>query len=238
MFKSQPHLVPANLVGQQFPKSAFEGTKVALIGYCPPPEVLEAYAPEATHEQYFIHVSPGSVKQLSYKGINILSLEHIYGGPVSSSTIEELAYYDFDYVLAYGLAGGLGTKALQMGDIYLVETAQVADGTTTHYTNKPVIPCDKFLKESILKSFPSDIHPVQATTGDAIYREDEALLNKARQAGSDIINLDSSHLYAASQINSEGRIMQTIQCGVISDVVSEAVDARDSKLSVMLSNKE
>ena len=52
----------------------------------------------------------------SYHGEEFLSVTHVYGGPVSSALIEELAYYGITYVLAYGLAGGLGTKPLKMGD--------------------------------------------------------------------------------------------------------------------------
>src|SRR5262249_21301311 len=106
--KSEPHLVPANLVGKRFPRTAFGDTKIALIGYCPPPRMLEKYNSIPTRDQYFIHVSPDSIKRLSYQGTQFLSLVHVYGGPVSASTVEELAYYDFDYILAYGLAGGLG----------------------------------------------------------------------------------------------------------------------------------
>jgi len=102
-----------------------------------------------------------------------LSLVHVYGGPVSASTVEESAYYDVDYILAYGLAGGLGTKNLRMGDFYLVDRALVADGTTPHYTKEPVIASDRFLKAKILELVRvtdlKKIRPVQAITGDAIY---------------------------------------------------------------------
>src|SRR5690349_6440807 len=105
---AQPHLVPAKLVGQRFPRNIFGDTRIALVGYCPPPRSLGKYAPIASDDQYFIHVPPDSVKRLSHNGINFLSLVHVYGGPVSASTVEELAYYDIDTILAYGLAGGLG----------------------------------------------------------------------------------------------------------------------------------
>ena len=109
-----------------------------------------------------------------------MSIVHVYGGPVSASTVEELAYYDFDYILAYGLAGGLGTKNLRMGDFYLVDRALVADGTTPHYTKDPIIASDRFLKAKILELAQETdlktISPVQANTDDAIYREDDKFL--------------------------------------------------------------
>lgn len=238
--KKAPHLVPSNLVGQRFPRNVFGDVKIALIGYCPPPQILEQYQPVATHDQYFIHVSPESVKMISYKGHRLLSLVHVYGGPVSASTVEELAYYDFDYILAYGLAGGLGTKNLKMGDFYLVESALAADGTTPHYTQDRIITSDDSLKAKILERCRDtdlkDIRPVQAHTGDAIYREDEDFLEAARKDGCDIVNLDSAHLFAVSRINSENKLIKTIQCGVISDVTGGSPDQDwDSNLSAMLS---
>ncbi|MBL8165177.1 MAG: hypothetical protein JNJ61_24560 [Anaerolineae bacterium] len=234
-----PHLTPAKLVGQRFPRDTFGNTRIALVGYCPPPAVLQQYNPIPTSDQYFIHVTPDSVKRLSHNGVEFLSLVHVYGGPVSASTVEELAYYGIDYILAYGLAGGLGTKDLKMGDFYLVETALVADGTTPHYTYTPLIAADETLRLNVLKLWPDSdsgtMTPVQAYTGDAIYREDNRLLDEARQSGCDIINLDSSHLYAVSRINSEGKVVRAIECGVISDVTSGSADAEwDSTLSVML----
>ena len=240
--KTAPHLIPSKLVGQRFPRDTFGDTKIALIAYCPPPRALGNYNPIATGDQYFIHVSPDSVKKLSHNGINFLSLVHVYGGPVSATTVEELAYYNFDYILAYGLAGGLGTKNLKMGDFYRVDTALVADGTTPHYTQEPIVSADASLKTVISEHWqrtnPQPIHPVQAITGDALYREDDTFLDSARAQGCDIVNLDSSHLYAVSQTNSDNKRLKTIECGVISDVTGSDPDHDwDSNLSVMLSSE-
>jgi uridine phosphorylase len=240
--KTEPHLTPAKLVGQRFPRDTFGDMKIALVAYCPPPHALDKYNPVATHDQYFIHVSPDSVKRLSYNGLNFLSLVHVYGGPVSATTVEELAYYNFDYILAYGLAGGLGTQNLKMGDFYLVDKALAADGTTRHYTSEPIVRTDSSLKTLILghwsRTNSQAMHPVQAITGDTLYREDEAFLEGARKQGCDIVNLDSSHLYAVSQVNNENKRLKTVECGVISDVTGGSADKEwDSTLSVMLSGQ-
>lgn len=240
---NKPHLTPANLIGQRFARDTFGKTKIALVGYCPPPSSLEKYNPISTHDQYFIHVSPDSVKRFSHQGIEFLSLVHVYGGPVSSSTVEELAYYGFDYILAYGLAGGFGTKNLKMGDYYLVESALVADGTTPQYTDEPIVWCDPMLKEQIQTlsdgTALQDICAVQAITGDAIYREDGAFIDAARDRGCDIVNLDSSHLFAVSKENNEAKSIQAIGCGVISDVTGASTEEEwDSTLSVMLASSD
>jgi uridine phosphorylase len=234
-----PHLTPEKLIGSQFGKDTFGDIKVALVGYCPPPKVLEKYAPVATQEQYFIHVAPSNVQICKHKDVKFLSIFHVYGGPVSSALIEELAYYGIKYVLAYGLAGGLGTKDLKMGDAYLVERALSKDGTTIHYTKDLVIPSDLSLNRKILDlakaySTLSNMVSVQAVTGDAIYREFDDKLNEARSLECDVINCDSSHLFAVSR---EVGIAAT-ECGIISDVVNADRSDWDSKLSVMLSDKE
>ena len=108
--EAAPHLTPQSLVGEQFGRNAFGDITIALVGYCPPPDALRKYRPSPTDKQYFIHLSPDSVKRLAHNGMEFLSLAHVYGGPVSASTVEELVYYNFDYILAYGLAGGLGTR--------------------------------------------------------------------------------------------------------------------------------
>jgi uridine phosphorylase len=232
------HLTPKSLVGRRFGPDVFGGIRIALVGYCPPPRAIDAYAPERVSDQHFIHVTPDSVRILNHGGQRFLSLAHVYGGPVSTTTTEELAYYGIDYVLAYGLAGGLGTKGLKMGDFYLVDTAFAADGATPHYTSDKIIAADPTLRDKILAHWPASpsLTPVRAATNDAIYRESDALLDRFRAEGCDIVNADSSHLYAASRTNSAGRVMHTVQCGVLSDIVDPNADVHsESTLATMLS---
>lgn len=239
-FHKGPHLTPQSLVGRRFKRDTFDGIRVALVGYCPPPTALDQYAPRRVLGQHFIHVSPDSVRILAHGDRRFLSLIHVYGGPVSSATVEELAYYGIEVILAYGLAGGLGTKGLQMGDFYLVRDALAADGTTPNYCGEVIITADNQLAKVALTiwqgSFPdAQIIPVRAATGDAIYREDDAKLDRFRKQGCDIVNLDSAHLYAVARENAEGRTLRAIQIGVISDVVTSGPSAiSESTLSAML----
>jgi uridine phosphorylase len=232
---SLPHLTPARLVGPKFGLNPFGGLKVALVGYCPRPRNLDKYQPRSTTDQYFIHVPPANVQICRYRAEEFLSISHVYGGPVSSALIEELAYYGITDVLAYGLAGGLGTKPLKMGDFYIVEKALALDGTTPHYTREKLIASDEFLNGKIKElarrtGFP-DMTPVQAMTADAIYREYDEDLNAARENGCDIVNCDSSHLFAVSR---EAGIRAT-ECGVVSDVATGHGEDWQSTLAVMLS---
>jgi uridine phosphorylase len=175
------------------------------------------------------------VQLCRHNGVEFLSINHVYGGPVSSALIEELAYYGIKYVLAYGLAGGLGTKNLKMGDFYIIEKALALDGTTPHYTSERIIASDEFLNSKIRelarRTGFSEITPVQAMTGDAIYREYDDDLNDAKQNGCDIVNCDSSHLFAVSRAVG----VQSTECGVLSDVAQGRGEEWQSTLSGMLS---
>jgi hypothetical protein len=233
--RNTPHLTPGKLVGRMFDRGTFQEIEVALVGYCPRPSCLDQYGPEDTANQYFIHVPPSSVQICRHNDVVFLSIVHVYGGPVSSALIEELAYYGIKYVLAYGLAGGLGTKNLKMGDFYLIEKALAMDGTTPHYTDDKIIPSDDFLNAKIKElagtaGLPK-IMPVQALTGDAIYREYDEVLEFGKQNGCDIINCDSSHLFAVSRDVG----IQSTECGVLSDVAQGSGEEWDSTLAGMLS---
>lgn len=120
-----------------------------------------------------------------------------------------------------------------MGNYYLVESALAWDGTTPHYTLEKRIFCDPGLKTAILEASPDSLpgmQPVQAVTGDAIYREYDPELQAAREQGCDIINCDSSHLYAVSRAVG----LLSVECGVISDVTRRPGEKWDSDLSKML----
>lgn len=232
---SAPHLTPARLVGQRFGARPFGDIKVALVGYCPRPRCLDQYQPRATTDQYFIHVPPANVEVCRHGDAEFLSITHVYGGPVSAALIEELAYYGIAVVLAYGLAGGLGRTPQKMGDFYIIERALALDGTTPHYTSEKVIPSDEGLNVKIKtlarQANFQDLMPVQAMTADAIYREYDEDLNAAIANGCDIVNCDSSHLFAVSRAVG----IRSTECGVLSDVATGSGEDWQSTLAVMLS---
>lgn len=234
--RGTPHLTPESLVGRRFASDTFSGIAVALVGFCPRPNRLDSYRPQATSDQYFIHLPPASVQIGHHDGSRFLSMSHVYGGPVASALIEELAYYGIKFVLAYGLAGGLGTKNLKMGDFYLVENALALDGTTPHYTDASLIPSDASLNATIMEMAAAGklpaLTPAQAMTSDAIYREYDQSLEDAREKGCDIVNCDSAHLFAVSREVG----IRTTQCGVISDVTTGVGEEWDSKLAAMLTS--
>lgn len=166
------HLTHRNLVGERFEPEEFGSAKIALIGFCPPPAVLSKYKPRTVTDQHFIHASPNSVRKFTHGTMTLLSLAHVYGGPAASATVEELSYYGFKYILAYGLAGGLGTRSIKMGDYYLVENAIAADGTTRQYQLDPATSLSVQLMDQVLDFWQvpgrEELKMVRAATDDAI----------------------------------------------------------------------
>jgi uridine phosphorylase len=234
------HLTPRSLVGRRFGPDTFAGIRVALMGFCPPPPAFARYRRERVRDQPFIHMAPDSVRIVESGGLRLLSPAHVYGGPVASATVEELAWYGVGHVLAYGLAGALGVgdatgAPLEMGDVYVVRDALARDGTTPHYTDAPLAAADPGLVRRVLDGWsgPGAVRPVRAATQDALYRESDALLDGFRAAGCHLVNLDSAHLYAASRANAEGRRLRAVQCGVVSDVIGRDGSSR-SDLAAML----
>ncbi len=220
------HLTPQSLVGRRFGPDTFRGIRIALMGFCPPPPAFRSYPRDRVTNQHFIHLAPESVRLVSHGGLTVLSLAHVYGGPVAAATVEELAWYGVDFVLAYGLAGGLGIGAaggqtLGMGAFYMVQDALARDGTTPHYTDAPVVAADPDLLRMVTDAWTggAPMLPVRAATNDAIYREGRVMLDGFRAAGCHVVNLDSAHLYAVSAVNNAGRRLRTVQCGVVSDVI-------------------
>lgn len=237
--RGEPHLTPEKLVGGRFAKDTFGTIKVAVVGYCPPPASLDKYETRDTEEQYFIHMSPSSVKICKFGDTEFLSIFHVYGGPVGAALIEELSYYGIETVLAYGLGGGFGTKGLKIGDAFVIESAFALDGVTKSYSNEEIIYSDKSINNAIVEAAKENPEILQVTgvrsaAVDAIYREYPDVVENMIAHECDVVNCEASHIFAAC----EAVGIKATQCGVVSDVMKGSDQAWDSELSKMLSTEE
>jgi uridine phosphorylase len=237
--QESPHLTPEKVLGKVFPKDTFKDIQVAIVGYCSPAPIMQKYNPVNLTDQYFFLVPPCCVQVCTHNGIKFLSISHIYGGAPSSALVEDLAYYGIKYILAYGFAGGLGTKGVKGGDLYLVNASLVRDGTTPHYTKEEVVYPDAGLNQKILdvaqkNSTLGSIHSLKVMTDDAIYQEYEALLDEAVANDCDIVNLDCSHLFAVS--NYVG--IAATQFGVVSNARETAGEEKTEDLAKTLVSED
>jgi len=162
----------------------------------PLPERIFSHLDEA--HQFVAPVQTGRIGDS-----RILALECLYGGPLSATVVEELAHYGIKKVIGYGYAGSL-TRDVPVGRIVLADAAIVSDGTSREYLpDTRVVHPDRelvrHLCECTVKSNVA-VHRGTVWTTDAIYREYPERIAQWRRAGADVVNMDTAHFYAVSQV--------------------------------------
>jgi len=117
--------------------------------------------------------------------------------------LEELAHYGIEKVVGYGYAGSL-TRAIPIGQIVLAEAAVVSDRTSREYLpGAEIVYPDSELAHDLRKCAAKTgvaIRGAKVWTTDAIYREYPEKVAGWREAGADVVNMDTSHFYAVSRV--------------------------------------
>lgn len=121
----------------------------------------------------------------------------VYGGPVCVSIIEELHYYGIKCVLGLGFVGSFNTRFVT-GDIVQAISSLSEPGTTPHYDKSKFINGD----DRIIELFKDDnqINSVIVWTTNAIYREYIDDVDYVTFLGCHVVNMDTSHLFAACKM--------------------------------------
>jgi len=162
----------------------------------PLPERIFSHLDEA--HQFVAPVQTGRIGDS-----RILALECLYGGPLSATVMEELAHYGIRRVVGYGYAGSL-TRTVPIGQIVLAETAIVSDGTSREYLPDAnfVYPDSGLAHQVHERAAKGNVTICGGTvwTTDAIYREYPEKVAQWRRAGADVVNMDTAHFYAVSQV--------------------------------------
>lgn len=124
------------------------------------------------------------------------------GGPLVASLIEELAAIGVKYIIGIGAAASI-TKNISVQEIVLATELLVNDGTSKCYiADRPVIhihPQMEQLFRVAANEFNLQIREVKAATIEALYRQDDKLLQPWRNNGCEIVNWELTPLYAASE---------------------------------------
>ena len=133
----------------------------------------------------------------------VLAVECLYGGPLSATVVEELAHYGIKEVIAYGYAGSL-TADIPVGQIVVAEAALVSDGASREYLPHAdlVYPDHELFRRFRECATTSGvaIREAKVWTTDAIYREYPEKVALWRQAGAQVVNMDTSHLYSVGSV--------------------------------------
>jgi purine-nucleoside phosphorylase len=217
-----PKITPEKLLGKRFLPVA---CKTAFICYCPMPPIFEKYDVNIRLEgRYFIHSHNSHVKICNYNNINFIVIAEVYGGPVSVTTVEELKYYGIQQIIGIGFVGALKPQ-FNVGNSIVAEKALIEMGTTPHYHNINLFISKDLYVEPSMKLGLSNVQNVCVWTTNTLYREYSAEIIMALTMGCSVVNMDTSHLYAACK-------MLNIACeyyATVSDIIeiSEHLDPHD-----------
>lgn len=166
------------------------GCKIAFIFFRPEYIIIE----EQYHSRILVHVPPSNMKISSCDKIKYVVISEVYGGPVTATTMEELAYYGIETVIGFGYVGSFNFD-LSIGDNIIVSSALSEKGTTPHYSSaKFAFPCP-FYYELLKDEFKSVI----SWTTNVLYREYTKDIEKVLLEGCSVVNMETSHFYACAE---------------------------------------
>jgi uridine phosphorylase len=219
---TQPIITPGKWLARDVLPPEARGCRVAVVGFCRFDDMGRKLTAESLSECAFSHLDVSHQFVGQAAGKRVLALECLYGGPLSATVIEELAHYGVKTVIGYGYAGSL-TGAVPVGQIVLVETALVSDGTSREYLpDAEAVQPDATLSRrfrACAEEHGMALRGATAWTTDALYREYPEKIACWHAAGAEIVNMDTAHLYAVSQVVG----IAAVYACVISDCVEGPV---------------
>jgi len=139
----------------------------------------------------------------------------VWGGPQTAILVEELASIGVGLLLGYGAAGSMD-RELPQGSLVVAESALPTDGTSKAYGAPAIQRAEGELVDAAVDSAAQaggDMKPVCAATVDALYRETPEKIDEFARQGAQIINMETSALYAVSAACG----VRSLWCGYITD---------------------
>ena len=212
MSRTAPYITPSKLLG----KSAILPIecKYAFICYTPMPLAFAQYEfdnIQHTSDRYFIHSHNSHVAFCQYEGENFVVVSEVYGGPMSVTTIEELHFYGIRNIIGIGFVGSF-YEGLKTGTKIVATRALVEPGTTPHYCIT-----DGLYALPISFETKTNLTNVTVWTTNALYREYAPDVVHAKEMRCEVVNMDTSHLYAATRFLN----MRCAYYAVVTDVLKE-----------------
>lgn len=215
---SQPIITPGKWLGRGTLLPEVAGCSLAIVGFCRFHDMKPKLSAEPLSEALFSQLDRSHQFVGLVAGHRCLALECLYGGPLSATVLEKLAYYGIKIVIGYGYAGSL-KRQIPVGQIVLAETAIASDGTSREYLPEVmIVHPDAELVQSFNESAMERGLTVQTGTvwtTDALYREYPEKVERWREMGADVVNMDTSYFYAVSQVVG----LSAVYACVISDCV-------------------
>jgi uridine phosphorylase len=200
---SQPIITPGKFLSRHALPPGLAGCSLAVVGFCRFYEMTRKLSAEPLSERIFSHLDKVHQFVAQVGGSRILALECLYGGPLSATVVEELAHYGIRKVVGYGYAGSL-TRTVPIGQIVFADAALVSDGTSREYLpDAGMVYPDSGLARRLCECAARVGVPIRGArvwTTDAIYREYPEKVTGWREAGAEVVNMDTAHFYAVSKV--------------------------------------
>lgn len=149
------------------------------------------------------------------------------GAPMAAVLLEELIALGFERFIAVGIAGhpaGPDGPSLAPGDLVLVDSAMIYEGTSAHYrpgieTSYPDPELTGELSQELAKHNLSFLQGSVATT-DALYRETASFLQEILAKKALVIDMELSALFTVSNFHQR----QLAAITYVSDVIQLGTD--------------
>ncbi|TFF89008.1 MAG: hypothetical protein EU549_01985 [Promethearchaeota archaeon] len=177
------------------------------------------------------HLSNLKEKGKAFKGEYMDSQSQIsivpitMGAPAAAVYMEALNQTKAKYIFKVDFCGGLA-QDIKLGDIIIADSSICGDGTTPHYNLKNISGVNKeydtvLADQDVLRSLKDYLNDSEIEfkvgpiyTTDAIFKETEKLLEKARNYGAIAIDMETSVLYSLGKVFNK----KVISINIVSDI--------------------
>ena len=143
----------------------------------------------------------------------------VWGGPQMAILVEELAALGGRFLLAYGAAGSVDPD-LPQGSLIVAASALATDGTSRAYGASETQHAEEGLVEAAIASAAQascQMKGVCAATVDALYRETAEQIDGFARQGAQIVNMETTPLYAAASACG----VRSLWCGYVTDCIAK-----------------
>ena len=143
----------------------------------------------------------GEVLEAEVAGRRVVVVKRcIWGGPQAAILTEELAALGVPVVVGWGACGGI-SPALARHENVIAAGALATDGTSGAYGCGELAADAGLVAAARAAGEALGFQPacVTAATVDALYRETRELIGSLRDRGADVVNMETSPMYAAAR---------------------------------------
>lgn len=213
--KIMRYIAPVNTIGNRFRNKDHPNWDVLVIIFRDRGSriIKEALNAQDYGSSVFSGIDSKNTSFLTIENLRVGVIEQcIWGGPQAGILVEESSEIGIKTIIGIGACGSL-SKKIHKGSLVVAKNSYNTDGTSKIYqTINKSEPSNRllYLAKSINHFSPM---LVQAVCTDALYRETKELVDSFIKIGGEVINMESSALYAASMLCK----VESLWIGCVSD---------------------